>query len=88
MSLEQVLKELQERDLEVLDGAKYKIGERYASLPLTVEKVAELLDMPSEQCVQACVSAAWHYKDLKWYDVMEIVRSFHVVKKRLEEEGK
>lgn len=83
MSLEDLLQSQKERELDRIDGQKDQLEQRYAQLPAMVETVAALLDMPPEQVVRACAQAAWHYKDMDWSTVMEIVRSFKVAANRL-----
>lgn len=83
--VEQYIKNLQEQELEDLESKKQKIERFYLNLSTTIKQSSEISGVPEETLVRACIQAAWHYQDLEWHQVMEIVRSVFLAKKNIEE---
>ena len=83
--LRDLLNELQERELDRLEAKRDELREkRYPGLPTEIKRVADLTGIPEETVVKACVGAAWHYKDLEWHSVLDIIKSFYLAKRNYE----
>lgn len=87
MALESLLKELRDRDRDTLQSQQDELDKRYQSVPLRIERIVELSGMDEETILRCCVQATWHYQDITWRDALDIVCSFFLVKKRLEEKA-
>ncbi len=86
MSLEEMLGKLQREEIDRLEGKQLDLTERvYPSLPATIKRTAELTGIDEEVLISSCISAAYHYKDLEWYHVLDIVRSVYLAKRNIEE---
>lgn len=84
--METRLQELLERELDQLELKRLELTEkRYPHLSEEIKRVADLTGMSEEMVVSACVSAAWHYKDLEWHDVLDVIKSFYLAKRNIEE---
>lgn len=83
--LQDLLKDLQEREVDRLESKQLELTEkRYPGLPNEIKRVSDLTGLPEETIVHACVGAAWHYKDLEWHSVLDIVKSFYLAKRNYE----
>lgn len=83
--LQDLLNELQEREVDRLEAKQDELTKkRYPALPNEIKHVSGLTGIPEETVVQACVGAAWHYKDLEWHSVLDIVKSFYLAKRNYE----
>jgi hypothetical protein len=87
--LQDMLNQLQERELDRLEARRLELTEKvYPNLPAIIKRTSELTNIPDEELVQACVYAAWHYQSLEWHDVLDIIRSFYLARKNIEEKKK
>jgi hypothetical protein len=86
MALQNIIDDLQKREVDRLEGKILKLTEHtYPSLPDVIERTSQITGIPDELLVRACVDAAWPYQDLEWYHILDIIRSFHLAKKRNEQ---
>lgn len=81
--LEDVLKNLKERELDHIDGKRLKIEEMYKNLSPAIERLSSLLGADPTIMVEACNLVALHYQDQEWYDILRYVQAFHVTYNRL-----
>jgi hypothetical protein len=85
--LQDMLNQLQEREVDRLEAKRLDLTEKvYPSLPEIIARTSEIMGIPDEELVQACVAAAWQYKDLEWHSVLDIVRSFYLARKRIKKQ--
>lgn len=82
---EERLARLYKSENEDLEGAKYRLKRTYDEVRTLVRYTAELTGIDPDELIATSVMAAWHYKDMKWYQVLDIYRSFHVSRKHLAE---
>ncbi len=88
-TLQDMLDQLQEREVDRLEGQVLDLTEKvYPNLPEVIKRTSEITGVPDVELVQACVHVAWHYKDLEWHSILDIVRSFFLARKNIEEKNK
>jgi len=84
MSLEQLLQQLKERDLDDLESQKIKTEDTYKSLLPQIQRVAAIANMSEEMIVRCCVRVAQLYRSVRWYEALDIVGSFYLARTQLE----
>ena len=88
MALEQRLKALRERDWDDLEQRLSELDTIYQAIPAKIQQLVELSGMTEEAVVSCCVSAARHYHTLKWYGILDVLRSFFLAKKQWDDKQK
>lgn len=78
------LEQAMQHDLDDLEIKKATIEGIHQIMPRAISVVSELTGISEEDVVSLSVAAAWHHKDIYWYQVVEILRSFYLAKKNLE----
>jgi hypothetical protein len=80
-----MLNELQERELSRLEAKKLDLITRiYPYMPEDIKSISELTGIPEEVLVRTCVHTACLYNDMEWHQIMNIIRSFFLVKRNIE----
>jgi hypothetical protein len=84
-TVQELLDSLQEREVDRLDAKKLDLTEKiYPNMPEVIKRTSEVTGIPEEMLVRACVRAAWNYRDMEWHMVMDIIRSFYLAKRNIE----
>lgn len=84
--LERLLEERLEFELDRNEVEKEKIKLRYRDAHQLIAHAAEKTGWDAELLTRCCMSVARHYRDIKWDDIMDIVRSVFVDRERREKE--
>jgi hypothetical protein len=87
-ALQKLLDELQEKEVDRLEMRRLDLTEKLypITVPNAIARTSELTGIPAETLVRACAQTAWHYESLQWHNVLDIVRSFYLALKRIEEQ--
>jgi len=81
------LAHLLEEELLEIEGKKDKLRAIYEHIPATLRRVNELTGIDIDLLISMS-RAAYHYQDLEWYQVLDVMASVYLAKRNIEEDAK
>jgi hypothetical protein len=82
-ALQEMLVRLEVEEINQIESQKDKVKVFYDQATRRLNRVSELTGIAPDMILQICATATRNYKDIKWYQMLELILSFHVTHERL-----
>lgn len=81
---EELIGELHSKAIDDLMGERYKLDQQYKHIPETLARVSKLTGVDETTLIRVSVRSAFSYADLSWVQVLDVLNTFFVTKRTME----